>query len=122
MKIPGGLLTYAIQLRSQENHWRSADDACFRSCSDSSRTSHELGPAERYLQASHNFISLATPIRRKTVQLYRENPMGILQRGYAAGEITTTEYEERESRIERVSRDSKLQPLSPLPFDQDAPA
>jgi putative membrane protein len=68
------------------------------------------------------FFFLATPVRRKTVRLYRENPFGILQRRYAAGEITTEEYEERKSRIERDSRDPKLQPLSPVPLEQDVPA
>jgi putative membrane protein len=68
------------------------------------------------------FFFLATPVRRKTVRLYQENPFGILQRRYAAGEITTDEYEERKSRIERDSQSPKLQPLSPVPHDQDVPA
>ncbi len=69
-----------------------------------------------------SFFLLATPVRRKTVRLYRENPFGILQRRYAAGEITTEEYEQRKTRIERDLRDPKLQPLSGVSLDQDGPA
>lgn len=39
------------------------------------------------------FFWLATLVRRKTVQRYRETPFGILRRRSAAGEITTKEYE-----------------------------
>ncbi len=47
----------------------------------------------------------ATPLgRRKTAHLYGETPFGILQRRYAAGEITTEEYENRKTRIERDLR------------------
>jgi putative membrane protein len=67
------------------------------------------------------FFSLAIPVRRKTVWLYRENPFGILQRRYAAGEITTEEYEQRKDRIARDSRDPKLQPFSRTPLDQNLP-
>ena len=41
------------------------------------------------------------------IRMYREDPLGILQRRYAAGELTTAEYEERKARIERDS-DPKL--------------
>jgi putative membrane protein len=54
------------------------------------------------------FFWLATPVRRKTVQLYRENPFGILQRRYAAGEITMEEYEERKTHIERDLSDPRF--------------
>jgi len=59
------------------------------------------------------FFFVATPVRRRTARLYREDPLGILQRRYAAGEITTAEYEDRKSRIERDMRDPKLRPLTP---------
>lgn len=68
------------------------------------------------------FFALAIPVRRATVRLYREDPLGILQRRYAAGEITTEEYEQRKARIERDLRDPRLQPLSRTHLDQDAPA
>ena len=69
-----------------------------------------------------SFFWFTTPVRRKTAQRYRENPFAILQRRYAAGEITTEEYEERRTRIERDSGDIKLQPLSSVPGDHDVPA
>ena len=53
-------------------------------------------------------FAVATPVPRRRMRLYRENPLGILQRRYAAGELTTEEYEERKARIERDSRDLKL--------------
>ena len=68
------------------------------------------------------FFWLATPVRRKTVRQYRENPFGILQRRYAAGEITTEEYEQRKTRIDRDQLDPKLQQLSRVPREQDEPA
>jgi putative membrane protein len=43
---------------------------------------------------------MAASFRRKTVRHYREDPLGILRRRYAAGEITTEDYEERKARIE----------------------
>lgn len=42
------------------------------------------------------FFSLATPVPRRRV---RETPLGVLQRRYAAGEISTEEYEERKTRL-----------------------
>lgn len=44
------------------------------------------------------FFSLLTPVPRKRV---RETPLQILQRRYAAGEISTQEYEERKKRLEQ---------------------
>ncbi len=68
------------------------------------------------------FFFIATPVRRKTVQLYRENPFGILQRRYAAGEITTEEYEDRKSRIERDLLDPKLRSSLPSASERNATA
>lgn len=68
------------------------------------------------------FFLFTTPVRRKNMHLYRESPIEILQRRYAAGEITTEEYEERKLRIGRDTRVSKSQPLSPEPVEQDVPA
>jgi putative membrane protein len=67
------------------------------------------------------FFFVATPVRRKTVRRYRETPFDILQRRYAAGEITTEEFEDRKSRIERDSSESGLPPLSQVPPVQDVP-
>jgi putative membrane protein len=47
------------------------------------------------------FFGWATPVPRRRVRLYREDPLGILRRRYAAGEITTEEYEERRARIQK---------------------
>ncbi len=43
------------------------------------------------------FFSLLTPVPRHRA---RETPRQILQRRYAAGEISTQEYEERKARLE----------------------
>lgn len=56
------------------------------------------------------FFFIATPVRRTTARLYREDPFGILQRRYASGEITTEEYEDRKSRIQRDLGAAKTQP------------
>ncbi len=56
------------------------------------------------------------------VGMYRETPLGILQRRYAAGEITTEEYEQRKMRIERDLLNPKLQSLSGVPLEQEGPA
>ena len=54
-----------------------------------------------------SFFSLAFPVPRSRMRLYRDDPLGILQRRYAAGEITTAEYEERKAHIEQDLRSSK---------------
>ncbi len=46
------------------------------------------------------FFALATPVPRRRVRLY-EHPLAILRRRYAAGEITTEEYDERRTRLLR---------------------
>jgi len=51
------------------------------------------------------FFWIATPVRRKTVHLYRDNPFGILQRRYAAGELSSDEYEARKARIKQDLQD-----------------
>ena len=43
------------------------------------------------------FFSLLTPVPRHKV---REGPLQILQRRYAAGENSSTEYDERKSRLQ----------------------
>lgn len=45
-----------------------------------------------------SFFSLLTPVPRHKV---RETPLQVLQRRYAAGEISTQEYEERKERLQR---------------------
>ena len=57
-------------------------------------------------------FSVATPVPRSRMRLY-DDPLAILRRRYAAGEITTDEYDERKARIERDMRDHEL----PAPRD-----
>jgi len=49
------------------------------------------------------FFSSMMPVRRSTWASYQEmqTPLQLLQRRYAAGEITTQEYEERHARLLR---------------------
>ena len=44
------------------------------------------------------FFGLATPVPRSRA---RQTPLEILQRRYAAGEISTAEYEERKEKLTR---------------------
>jgi putative membrane protein len=44
------------------------------------------------------FFSVLTPVPRRRA---RETPLEILQRRYAAGEISSEEYEERKVKLER---------------------
>ena len=44
------------------------------------------------------FFSYATPVPRRRM---RETPFEVLRRRYAAGEISTTEYEERKEKLMR---------------------
>lgn len=43
-------------------------------------------------------FSWATPVPRRQMRRY-EHPLATLQRRYAAGELTTSEYDERKARI-----------------------
>jgi hypothetical protein len=64
-----------------------------------------------------------SPVPRGRAQLYSGDPLGLLQRRYAAGEITTQEYLERKSRLERDLRSSTVNKGSPTNrFNRDAPA
>jgi putative membrane protein len=45
------------------------------------------------------FFSLATPVPRSRWRERRETPLDVLQRRYAAGELTTAEYDERRARL-----------------------
>jgi putative membrane protein len=47
------------------------------------------------------FFSLLSPLRRRTARGDRQTPLEILQRRYAAGELSTQDYEERKARLER---------------------
>jgi putative membrane protein len=51
-----------------------------------------------------SFFSLAFPVPRSRMRLYLDDPLAILRRRYAAGEITTEDYEDRKARIERDAR------------------
>ena len=52
------------------------------------------------------FFSLLTPVPRNEARRQRQTPLEILQRRYAAGEISTQEYEERKAKLQA---DSPLQ-------------
>jgi putative membrane protein len=56
------------------------------------------------------FFSLLTPVPRSRVRLLYEDPFDILRRRYAAGQITTAEYEERRAGLRR---DAPVQPSVP---------
>jgi putative membrane protein len=67
------------------------------------------------------FISTMASASRRTVRLRHDESFGILQRRYAAGEITTQEYEERKRVIERDSRESISRRMESRQRDRDAP-
>ena len=46
-------------------------------------------------------FALVMPRQRRTMRTHRETPLEVLQGRYAAGEISTEEYEERRARLER---------------------
>lgn len=50
------------------------------------------------------FFSLLTPVPRRRA---RETPLEVLQRRYAAGEISTAEYEERKTRLTKDRAESQ---------------
>ncbi|NNE68615.1 MAG: hypothetical protein HKN33_18765 [Pyrinomonadaceae bacterium] len=49
------------------------------------------------------FLMFLEPIPKKEAKKRRENPLEILKRRYATGEIDTEEYEERKSRLEETN-------------------
>ncbi len=68
------------------------------------------------------FFSLATPVRRGNARLY-DDPLSILRRRYASGEITTEEYEERTSRLQKDMGDqSSGASRQPPRIDRHQPA
>jgi len=52
-------------------------------------------------------LTVVLPRQRSTSQTQRETPLEVLQRRYAAGEISTDEYEEKKSRLERDKTKSR---------------
>jgi putative membrane protein len=52
------------------------------------------------------FFSLATPVWRTHARFYND-PLSILRRRYASGEITTEEYDERKSRLQKDDEASR---------------
>ena len=52
-------------------------------------------------------VLLFTPITPVSVSRRRETPLEILQRRYAAGELTTEGYEERKARLEGDTKSVK---------------
>jgi putative membrane protein len=63
------------------------------------------------------FFATMRPVSRRRVRFY-EHPLSVLQRRYAAGEITTQEYEERKTRIDKDSRELEHRSAKGLPFDR----
>lgn len=49
------------------------------------------------------FFALLEPTSKAEARRRRMTPLDILQRRYAAGELTTEEYEERKARLERAA-------------------
>jgi putative membrane protein len=50
------------------------------------------------------FFSLSTPVWRSNARIY-DDPLSILRRRYAAGELTTAEYEERKLLLQKDARE-----------------
>jgi putative membrane protein len=52
------------------------------------------------------FFSFLMPVRRRNWSAYRQSktPLDVLQQRYAAGEISTEEYEERRDLLQRDAR------------------
>jgi putative membrane protein len=65
------------------------------------------------------FFALATPVPRRQAR-HRLGPFEILQRRYAAGEISTAEYEERKALLLR-DRDLGERRVAPPPPASPAP-
>ncbi len=49
-------------------------------------------------------VMIFTPITPVSISRRRETPLEVLQRRYASGEVTTVEYEERKTKLERDSK------------------
>ncbi len=47
------------------------------------------------------FFAFLTPMPRRRADVYSLTPLQLLQRRYAAGDLTSDEYEERKARLER---------------------
>jgi putative membrane protein len=62
------------------------------------------------------FFTFAVPVPRRRYSQLRETPLDLLRRRYAAGELTTAEYDERLERLDaaRPGQDSR-RPLGPSP-------
>jgi len=68
------------------------------------------------------FFSLATPVRRSNARTY-DDPLSILRRRYAAGELTTAEYEERKLLLQKDIREQpSAASRQPPRMDQHQPA
>ena len=67
------------------------------------------------------FFALATPVRRTHARLY-DDPLSILRRRYAAGQLTTEEYEDRKARLEKDLREEAGRSREPPRIDRHQPA
>ena len=52
-------------------------------------------------------FSFSMPVPRRTLRMYREDPLAILKNRYAAGAISTAEYEERRNKLLRDTSPSR---------------
>jgi putative membrane protein len=68
------------------------------------------------------FFSFLTPVPRVRSRERRETPLDILQRRYAAGELTTAEYEERRARLIGDRQGAPEMPVRPPPPTTSSPA
>ncbi len=55
----------------------------------------------------------AIPVPRAKLRLYREDPLSILQRRLAAGDVTAEQYEQIKARLMRDLEDPKLRGAFP---------
>jgi hypothetical protein len=73
------------------------------------------------------FFALMTPVRRRDAHRERNRAFAILQRRYASGELSATEYEERKARLladrELVegTRTARIEPRRPAPPGPERP-
>lgn len=61
------------------------------------------------------FFSFAVPVPRRRYAQLRETPLDVLRRRYAAGELTTAEYDERRERLADGAGQDSRPPLRPQP-------
>src|SRR5512146_2627745 len=68
------------------------------------------------------FFSFAVPVPRRRYSQLRETPLELLRRRYAAGELTTAEYDERVARLEAGTPGMESRRPRPSPTKSAPPA